>query len=70
MTNSNAESPLEVLQRLRNTREEDATLDRIHVDNALAALHILAPAALNAASAGNVTMKKAVRQAWPYLQKI
>jgi len=58
-----------LLARLRLEKEDESLDVNIRIRNALAAYAILLPAAMNAAAAGNVTMRKAWREIQPFLPK-
>lgn len=63
-------TPTQILDALTVERErldQSALRDFVLTKRYLAAFQILLPAALNAAAAGNVTMKDAVARAWPLL---
>lgn len=63
-------SPSELTSFLSSEKELSIETGHIKRKNLLAIAHILLPAALNSAAAGNVTMREAIRTAWPYIKSL
>lgn len=68
--NSNTLSAAELLETLATEKENTIETDTIKRDICLTILHIILPAALASAAAGNVTMRAAVHRSWPYIKKL